>query len=245
MTSFMLITEGPTDQEVLKAVLTGYYGEEPFFPFLRPRRDATDESKQAGTDRGGWERVFEHCENSDDLRDDLVINDYLVIHVDTDVAERAHFGVPLTIGGEDRPETDVIQDVCQLLVGKLGEDFCQEFQDRILFAIAVHSLECWLLPLHIVKPAKDAIKKSSQTKSCEDRLEKYFDKYGGIDYKKDVPIYRKLAKGFLERANIDMACQRNVSFDAFIRSLDGVLGMAQSRTVEQEVLDSLDKPSFQ
>jgi hypothetical protein len=217
MASFMLITEGPTDQEALKTMLTGYYGEEQDFPFLRPRRDATDESKQEG--RGGWEMVFEHCENGDDLRDDLVFNDYLVIQIDTDVGEERNFGVPLTAGGEDRLEAEIIRDVCQLIIAKLGEDFYEEFQDRIIFAIAVHSLECWLLPLHITKPAKDAAKKSSQTKSCADRLKKYFENYGGMIYKKDVPTYRKLARGFLDKANIELARKRNVSFNAFISSL--------------------------
>lgn len=227
MASFMLITEGPTDQEALKAILTGYYGEEPFFPFLRPRRDATDESKQAEEDYGGWERVFEHCENSDDLRDYLVINDYLVIQLDTDVADHPNFGVPLTVGGMDRPEAELIQDVCRLIVAKLGEDFYQEFQDRIIFAIAVHSLECWLLPLYI-NPSKNtpkeieiAIKKSSQTKSCESRLGRHLEEKGILGYKKDVRTYRALANGFIEREKIEITRQRNVSFDVFISSLPG------------------------
>lgn len=222
----MLITEGPTDQEVLKAILTGYYQEDHDFLFLRPQRDATDEAKQEG--RGGWEMVFEHCENSDDLWSGLLINDYLVIQIDTDCGDERNFGVALTSGGADRPERDIIEDVQNLLISKLGTEFYEEFRERIIFAISVHSLECWLLPLHIT-PARNtpkeiaiAIKKSSQTKSCADRLGRHFEETRVIEYKKDVRTYRALARGFLNRANIDIARQRNMSFDVFIASLPEV-----------------------
>lgn len=224
MASFMLITEGPTDQEVIEAVLAGYFGEEPDFPFRRPLRDATDESRQAKGSDGGWERVLEHCENAEDLlREDLQINDYLLIQIDTDCGDHKNFGVSPTVNGQDRPVTDIIMDVRKLLIAKLGEEFYGDFQDRILFAISVHSLECWLLPLHVVKPAKDAVKKSSQTKSCADRLDKYFQQHGGIIYNKDVPTYRKLADGFLDKANIQKTRERNVSFDVFVASLPEAL----------------------
>ncbi|MGZ8244835.1 hypothetical protein [Methylomagnum sp.] len=103
----MLITEGPTDQEVIEAILTGYFDEEPDFPLRRPTRDATDTSRQGSP--GGWEKVFEHCENGEDLlREDLLVNDYLIIQIDTDCGEPQNFGVSLTANGEDRPVTDII-----------------------------------------------------------------------------------------------------------------------------------------
>jgi hypothetical protein len=221
MASFMLITEGPTDQEVIEAILTGYFGEEPDFPFRRPLRDATDESRQGSP--GGWERVFEHCEHGEELlREDLQINDYLIIQIDTDCGEERNFGVPPTVNGQDRPVMDIIMDVRKLLITKLGEDFYRDFQHRILFAISVRSLECWLLPLHIKKPKKTAIKKSSQIQACANRLEKYIEEYCKIKYKKDIATYRVLAKDFLDKANIKMTCERNVSFKVFIESLPEV-----------------------
>lgn len=212
MASFMLITEGPTDQEVLKAILTGYYGDEPDFPFLRPRRDATDESRQAG--RGGWEMVFEHCENSDELRDDLVINDYLVIQIDTDCGDHSNFGVPLTSGGEDRPEQAIVEDVRNLLISKLGAEFYEDFRERIIFAISVHSLECWLLPLHA--PTAKAAK---QTKNCAKRLGRSIQQELTKNDGETCRTYQTLAKPYRKRATIEQFRKHNKSLDIFLSSL--------------------------
>jgi hypothetical protein len=130
MASFMLITEGPTDQEVIESILTGHFGEEPDFPFRRPLRDVTDEFRQGSP--GGWERVFEHCEHGEELlREDLQINDYLIIQIDTDCGEERNFGVPPTVNGQDRPVMDIIMDVRKLLlswarifIGIFSIEFC-------------------------------------------------------------------------------------------------------------------------
>jgi hypothetical protein len=205
MVSFALVTEGITDQAVLEAILCGYYEEEPYINPLQPLRDATDESRQSGF--GGWGQVLEYC-GSDDLQDALLVNDYLIIQIDTDRAE--DFGVPLTDGGRDRPEIDIIDGVREVLVSKLGDDFYQEFQDQVLFAISVHSLECWLLPLHASTP-----KASSQTKSCANRL----GRAARIKLDKDYQVYKNLSKGYGKKAAIETARQCNESFHVFLSSL--------------------------
>lgn len=207
MVSFALVTEGITDQAVLETILCGHYGEEPDINPLQPLRDATDESRQGGF--GGWERVFEYC-GLDDLQDALEFNDYLIIQVDTDCGEHPRFGVPLTAGGKDRLEIDIIDDVRKILVSKLGDDFYQEFQDQILFAISVHSLECWLLPLHASTP-----KDSSRTKSCD----KHLGRAVKTELEKDYQTYKALSKGYGKKAAIETARQCSASFDVFLSSL--------------------------
>jgi hypothetical protein len=209
MISFALVTEGITDQAVLETILCGYYGEEPDINPLQPLRDATDESRQSEGSFGGWEKVFEYC-GLGDLQDALAFNDYLIIQVDTDCGEHPRFGVPLTSGGKDRPEIDIIDDVRKVLVSKLGDDFYQEFQDQILFAISVHSLECWLLPLHANTP-----KASSQTKSCANRL----GRAARIELGKDYQAYKTLSRGYGKKAAIEKARQCSASFDVFLSSL--------------------------
>lgn len=205
MVSFALVTEGITDQAALETILCGYYEEEPDINPLQPLRDATDESRQSGF--GGWGQVLEYCE-SGDLQDALLVNDYLIIQIDTDCGE--HFGVSLTDGGKDRPEVDIIDDVRKILVSKLGDGFYQEFQDQILFAISVHSLECWLLPLHA-----STLKASSQIKSCAKRL----GRAANIKLDKDYQVYKALSKGYGKKEVIETARQRNASFHVFLSSL--------------------------
>lgn len=207
MLSFALVTEGITDQAVLENILYGYYGEEPDINPLQPLRDATDEYKQGN--HGGWERVFEYCQFGE-LRDALVFNDYLIIQIDTDCGEHQNFGVPLTTGGQDRPETEIIEDVRGLLVAKLGANFCQEFQNQILFAISVHSLECWLLPLHA-----GTAKASSRIKNCTPHLSRTLK----TELDKNYRTYKSLSKAYLKKTAIEAARQHNTSLDIFLSSL--------------------------
>lgn len=205
MLSFALVTEGITDQAVLENILCGHYGEEPAINPLQPLRDATDEHRQGSF--GGWEQVLEYCEHGE-LSEALIFNDYLIIQVDTDCAER--FGVALTDGGKDRLETELIAHVKNVIISKLGDQFCRDYENQILFAISVHSLECWLLPLHADK-AKD----SGRTKSCAKHLERTTK----AQLVKDYRTYLRLSKPYLEKSAITRGRQHNVSLDAFVASL--------------------------
>lgn len=210
MTSFVLITEGITDQAVLESILYGWYDDEPDIQSIQPLRDATDEGRQ-GT-FGGWEKVLEYC-GLDIFRESFLFNDYVIIQIDTDVCGRKNFDIPVTEDGEDRPVIDLIMDVRAHIVASIDPATYEEFGERIIFAISVHSLECWLLPLHDKEH-----RATSRTKNCENRLNAVLGK-ADIRYEKDFRTYQRLAKGYEKRKNIDYARTKNASFDLFIASL--------------------------
>ena len=161
MASFALITEGITDQVVIETLLLTCLGPDTAVNPIQPLRDATDESRQASY--GGWERVLECC-NQSNFDEILSVNDFIVLQLDTDVAEHPNFGLALTENGQDRPVEALLADVRAVIIKKLGAAWPQ-LVGRILFAIAVHSLECWILPLHA---KTDAGRK--HTKSCAKHL---------------------------------------------------------------------------
>ncbi|MDP1666712.1 MAG: hypothetical protein Q8L79_16505 [Methylobacter sp.] len=210
MSSFALITEGITDQITLETILYEHYDSDLEITSIQPIRDATDESRQQ--DSGGWEKVFEYC-TLPDFQDSFLFNEYVVIQIDTDCAEHVNFGVAITDNGKDRPQIDIINDVINLLISKIGEDVYSEYKERILFAISVHSLECWYLPLFETLRAKQ-----SRSKNCAGHLCIAVAKRN-IFYKKEYEVYKNLAKAFKTKNAINQCIKLNESFGIFIRSL--------------------------
>ena len=86
---------------------------------------------------------------------------YIIIQIDTDVSEREGFDVSKrdTKGKELEP-VELIENVITKLIGLIGQEFYNEHVDRIIFAISVHEIECWLLPLYYND------KKQAKTSGC-------------------------------------------------------------------------------
>jgi hypothetical protein len=216
MTSFALVTEGITDQVVIEKILHAYYADqiedEVEIRALQPLRDATDEARQQVDSFGGWERVLEHCAFSDNLAEAIAFNDFIIIQIDTDCSEHPNFNVALAIDGVAKSVPVLVEDVKQLLIKKIGNNFAAN-PEKFIFAIAVHSTECWLLPLHS-KTKADACR----TLSCEKHLARLV-KRGNGDFSKDYDCYSLLAAPFRKNKNLADARISNESLNIFVENL--------------------------
>jgi hypothetical protein len=136
MNKFALITEGVTDQVVIKHILATYFDD----------IDITVHSLEPpplSTQPVGWSGVIRHCQSAK-FKDAFQFNQYIIIQLDTDCAE--DYGVSKRVNGQERTTEELIEAVIDEL-GKKIPDF-EIYRNRIIFAIAVHELECWLLPLY-------------------------------------------------------------------------------------------------
>ena len=141
MLTFGVIAEGPTDQTVIENILLDFFEDqedEPEIRFIQPPRPLTETP-------AGWGHVFKSLERKDP-EDALQYNDYLVIHIDTDVQEEPGFDVPRREKGKELSVSDRVDRVVARLKQDIDDRFFQANAHRILFAIAVDSIECWLLP---------------------------------------------------------------------------------------------------
>ncbi len=141
MLTFGVIAEGPTDQTVIENILLGYFEdqeEEPNIRYVQPPRPLTETP-------AGWGLAFRSLERKVH-EGALQYNDYLVIHIDTDVQEEKGFDVPRREKGRELSVSDRIDRVITRLQD-IDTGFFRANADRILFAIAVDTIECWLLPL--------------------------------------------------------------------------------------------------
>ena len=188
---FGLISEGETDHAILENMLIGYFDEDISSNInqLQPTRGQS----------GGWSRVITYCK-SNDFKNDLADNDFLIVQIDTD--RSFEFNVLHDENGKKLTTETLVQNVKiyfdTLFKTAFGNAFIEEFGHRILFAVAVHSTECWLLPLYF-KADKDkmAIKDCYQKLNTKiENLTKTFKKYDAIsaDYRNAKTLKKSVDK---------------------------------------------------
>lgn len=213
MVSFAIIAEGITDQVVIESIVRGFYkgldcDEDVFFNMLQPLRDETDLSRQAEGCFGGWEQVLEHCELTENLMEALDFNEYLIVHLDSDLCQ--HEGIDINM---NRSVGDLVSDLKNLVIARFGEDFYRDCRGRVIFAVAVHSTECWLLSLHTKSAAE-----VGRVNSCYDLLSNILRR-SKKSLNKNYETYKLLSAGFKKCRNITAARQFSPSLALFLDSL--------------------------
>lgn len=211
--TFGLITEGVTDQAILKNILLGYFNDPDLtVRELQPTFDATDASQMSAF--GGWYNVFLYCQ-SDYLRGAFDQNDFLIIQIDTDCAHERHFDVPTL---KDETLEAFIERVKNrfksVILTQLGADFYELHAHRIIFAIAVDEIECWLLPLFYTDKTQAAVN------NCTFKLNQKLAENDKINPKnKDKRIYQRISRDFMKAKTLQQATPKNPSFKIFMDEL--------------------------
>lgn len=220
MVRFGLVGEGITDQIVLENILGGYFNTADIVvDALQPTRDATDDNKMSNS--GNWHKVMTYCE-SENFREALVVNGeeyYIIIQIDTDIFSGDSVGEPYKVAtrneqGELSSE-EILDNVVTKLVELIGEDFYEQHQTQIIFAVSVREIECWLLPLYYQD------KKREKVAGCLDTLNKALQKKERFTIStKDPNYYRICSKGYRKQKTLFKSYQYNPSFAYFIQQLE-------------------------
>lgn len=219
MTSFALVTEGETDQVVLENIIQTIYldaiDEEVDIRPVQPLYDETSKSRREVF--GGWEQALEFCASKDRLLEALSINDFLVIHLDSDICSDDKINIPFVTPEGHKSTRQIIEDMKSLISSRIPIEVYEEHRSKIIFAIAVHSTECWLLPLHA---RRDGDK--SQMVNCENRLRRALAEHK-VKYVKDARSYEDFSRAFRKINNIQSAQAHCESLDDFIDTLQALI----------------------
>lgn len=218
MTSIALFTEGITDQIIIESLILNFLKINKYQNIddvdvnpIQPERDATDENKQVGF--GGWEKVFEYCENREIMQAAIAANDFILIQIDTDCAEHPNYGVALTTEGKDKVVSSLVNDVVNKIESLISNDLLENHRYKFIFAVSVHSLECWIL--HFLG---GPVNKSKL--SCEDKLRKKLEKQNEL-YNKDAKCYSKL-KDSIKKKDIKFYTEGDESMCIFIKKISEI-----------------------
>jgi len=172
-----LISEGVRDMPIIDAIL------KPFFTKNKaPEPYILNKLLPEENESVGWRKGLNYCA-SDKFRGAFILNEFVIIQVDSDVHADKGFGVP-----NQENTSSLLQAIKEKIIEKIGNEFYQPHQERILFCICVDQIECWFLPFH-------ATTKAHKTKqiNCISTVNEYFLKLHGYSIAKNYKYYTKAA----------------------------------------------------
>ncbi len=209
---FGLACEGITDQITIENILCGYFKNPELdedITELQPPLDETDQT-QGG---GGWPILLKYL-TSTRFRDDVLNTEFIILQIDSDIADKLGVAHKDPFGNELSTEL-VISGVRTKLIESINigvPEFYQTHAPKIIFAICVHSLECWLVSYHAEQTAMH---------DCFDVLKTVINS-NVIRVAKKQKNYKKLSEPFLDRMNIDTVAKKDLSFRVFIEALSTI-----------------------
>jgi len=218
MGDFAIIGEGVTDQIVLRNILLGYFQDhdpEPLIVFEQPPLDTTG---AAGLPHppGGWTLVVQYLRARKYLQA-LQLNRYVVIQIDTDIA--SDLGVPRIATASD---DEFIESIISKLCSYIADEDLASVRERLLFAVGLDEIECWLLPLVFDRSEKASLAK---TTGCLEAIDHKLRRSNEAPLStkkdgKDPGRYARVSAPYRRRKQLDGAAS-NPGFSRFLRELEG------------------------
>jgi hypothetical protein len=216
---FALITEGPSEHRIIKHIITKYFkGLEPEINQIQPKLVG-----ERPASPGGWNEVLKYCERKE-LNDILIENDYLVIQIDTDQSQTSPFNIDhLGSDGQAKSSEQLHADVIQKLQTLILPEILEKNGNNILFAVCIHTIECWLLPLCY------SDNRRTKTTNCIVTLNAALRKQN----KPIIPIdgknsnvgkkaYDSVLQNLNRKTDIIVNAQYNFGFNSFVQSLNKI-----------------------
>jgi hypothetical protein len=213
---FALITEGPSEHRIIKHIISKYFKDlDPEINQIQPK---IINDKQETT--GGWNEVLKYCER-EEIIDILIENNYLIIQIDSDQSQISPFDVKHTKhDNTKKTASELYIDIVNKLEGLIKPEILEKHCDKIIFAVCIHTIECWLLPIYFSNNHK------SDTQNCLSTLNTALRK-------KDIHIlpaknknsptsirtYDTILKNWKRKQDIIVASLDNIGFEKFINSL--------------------------
>jgi hypothetical protein len=197
--NFAFIAEGQTDIAVLENILVGY--------FDNPDLDMTRLQPVTNNESAGWSRVVNYI-GSGKFKENVANKniDFVIIQIDTD-----RLGAVVDITGDAQT---TILNVLIFLKTSIGEAVYAELAHKIIFAIAVDAIECWLLPLHYTNNDKKDVDTRNSTHKCLHYLQQK------IKIVKKYESYDSHSRGFMRQKTLFEVYPQNPSLHVFVENLE-------------------------
>lgn len=209
MLKFGLACEGITDHAVLESILLG--------TFDNLDEDEIIRLQPSDPQKGGWNALIQYLGHSR-FREDLNIVTYVIIQIDTDIAEDANIQIQDDNGNRLSDQQIVLNTISRLTqeIENNHKDYV-DIQGKIIFAISVESIECWLINSH----ARDSSEYCNHDIKCFDTLKHLIEKIGDLGtVKKKRQNYLRLSRHLEEDiSHINELAERDMSFNMFFDKL--------------------------
>lgn len=218
---FAIVSEGVTDHAVLKNILLGYFRGKGFHPRIvriQPLDDATIAGDPGWRGYGTWENVFRYLKERRH-REALSFSKYILVQIDTDLSEHPNFGVAHREGSRVRSPEELVVGVRDRLRQEMGEADFAKYGARFVFAICVHAMECWLLPLWVTD-----VRKAAKISGCLGAVNRALEKNNEAplpEKGKNFDLYDHASSGFKKKDRFQKVAPKNPSLKLFFDELEG------------------------
>ena len=215
-----LATEGKSEHWIIKHIIENYFkGTEIFFRQVQPQ--IVDDTQQT---IGGWHEILNFCERNEDIKSALVETDYLVIQIDTDESQNNDFGISHTkVGNVIKTYEELYEDVFEKLKSLINPVIFEQYCSKIIFAICIHTIECWLLSIYFTNRHKSDTRNCLSTLNLELRRRNLEIVPPKKQKEKRNIAYESILKNWKRKQAIIDSAQHNVGFKNFIYSLDTII----------------------
>lgn len=223
MRTIGLICEGVSEINIMTRILSKYLDDDVIVNPIEPETK-TENGYLVQNGYGGWQQVLAHC-NDETVENILDFNDYLLVQIDTDASIQKGYDVtPMDENGHPKEVSVFFQDVKNRLLANISEEVQEKYEGRILFAICMNELECWLLPIYYSNNIR------CKTNNCLYALNQALGKknLGGIPEKdKNCAfariVYHKILKNFKNKNSILDCAQYHYGFLELTKQLDAIV----------------------
>lgn len=216
-----LATEGKSEHWIIKHLVENYFKDtEIFFRQVQPQIfDDTQESI------GGWFEVLKFCERTDDFKAALSETDYLIIQIDTDESQNLNFGVSHTKQGNIvKTHEELYADVIEKIKEIINSEVFIQYSNKIIFAVCIHTIECWLLPIYFTNNHKNNTRNCLTTLNSELRKRDLDAVPSKKQKDKRKIVYETILRNWKKKKDITKSASHNVGFSKFIESLNTING---------------------
>lgn len=223
MKTIGLICEGVSEINVVTRIVSKYLGDNISIHAIEPETKF-ENGHLVQNGYGGWQQVLRHC-NDETVERIMEYNDYLLIQIDTDTANQQGYDVnTLDANGQVKTPDVLYQDVKSRLLANISVEVQEKYKGRILFAICMNEIECWLLPLYYTNNNR------CKMQNCVYTLNQALSKknIGGIPANdKNDPyariIYGKVLKNFKNKKTIQDCAQYHYGFNELAKQMDALV----------------------
>ena len=222
MKTIGLICEGVSEINIMTRILSKYLNDNVIVNPIEPETK-TENGFLVQNGYGGWQQVLAHC-NDETVEKILEFNDCLLIQIDTDASILKGYDVTLQdANGQPKDVAVFFQDIKKRLLANISEAVQTKYEGRILFAICMNEIECWLLPLYYTDNNR------CKSNNCLYTLNQALGKrnLGGIpDKDKNGAfarnVYQKILKNFKNKKTIQDCAQYHFGFMELTKQLDAI-----------------------
>lgn len=221
MAIFGLITEGPTDQIVIKNILIGLLDDDDLLVTrLQPTFDETDINSVPS--HGNWHKALQYCE-SQYFKDAVLSIDYVIIQIDSDVFKTQQMPqeYQINLAPNISPE-ETVTIIKEKIIDLIERTFYENYNQKIIFAISVDEIECWLLPIYYQNQVAKASKTTGCLKALNDKLITE-EKFTIDKKKKNKDYYQKASKKYLKHKELIRLYALNPSLKIFVEDIQQIM----------------------